>query len=95
MRTPRVFPQQLSRRPGVGILTPYDEAFIAQLKAMVPRGDIWFNPYSKHWWVAIVHQDVVRHLVSEHFGTYELEDDDGVVVIHTAGGEQLHQESLL
>lgn len=95
MRVPRIFPQQLSRRPGVGVLAPYNEAFIARLKAMIPRGDLWFNPYSKHWWAAAVHVDIVRHLVSECFGTYELEDGNGDVVTHTPAGEQLVQETLL
>lgn len=93
--TPRILPMQLQGRPGVLVKTPFSDAFLLQLKAMVPRDGRWWNEYASGWWVAIPYRSVVEHLVRDIFGTYELEDEDGQVITYTPAGEKLVQESLL
>lgn len=95
MKHPRVRPMKLNKREGVLVRTPYDETFNAQLRGMIPRGDLWFNAHAKGWWVAEAHRAIVLHLVREAFGGVEVVDENGEAVIHTATGERLHQEELL
>ena len=94
-KTPRISPMQLAGRPGVLVQTPYDEFFVGQIKAMVPRGDRWFDPYRKGWWVAEAHAATIEHLVRECFGAVVIVDADGYAVTHECSGEKLVQESLL
>jgi len=94
MKPPRIFPMKLQGRPGVLVKTPFSDAFLLQLKGMVPSGDRWWNEHAKGWWVAIVHQDVMEHIVREVFGSVEIEDEDGNVICLTAAGEKLYQEPL-
>jgi hypothetical protein len=93
--TARIVPMRLSGRPGVLVKTPFSDAFLLQLKALVPYTDRWWNERAVGWWCAQPYQDVVEHIVRDVFGTYELEDEDGLVVTYTAAGEKLYQEELL
>jgi len=90
-----VRPMKLNGRPGLLVRTPFDEVFNGQLRAMIPRGQVWFNAHAKGWWVAEAHRSVVLHLALEAFGGVEVTDENGETVAHTAAGERLHQEKLL
>ncbi len=87
-------PQKLRGRPGMLARTPYDEFFVEQLKAMIPRGDRWFNPISKAWWIAEEHREMILHLVRDAFGTIIVVDEDGREITHE-GDQRLEQGRLL
>ena len=90
----KVSPMELSGRPGVLVQTPYDEFFIEQLKAMIPRRDRWFNRPARGWWVAEEHREMILHLVRDAFGAIIVVDEDGREITHE-GGERLEQGRLL
>jgi hypothetical protein len=91
----KVSPLKLSGRPGFLVQTPYDEFFIEQLKAMIPRGDRWFNAHRKGWWVAEEHSEMILHLVREAFGAIIVVDEDGREITHERSGEKLEQGRFL
>lgn len=91
---PRIRPMKLKGRTGVLVRTPFSAPFNDTLKAMVPRGDRWWNEAATGWWVSERHAPVVQHLVREHFGNVEITDAEGETVTYTRAGEKLHQESL-
>lgn len=93
-RLARISPSTLRGRAGVAVRTPFDEVFVGQLKAMIPRNDRWFNPHVKTWWVAEDHVDLVTYLVRDCFGTVEITGTDGRKITLTPAGETLVQEEL-
>ncbi len=86
---------KLSKRPGVLVQTPYDEFLIAQLKAMVPRRDRWWNDHRKGWWIAEEHEKTVVHLVLQAFQYVVVVDEHGDAITHDNTGARLVQERLL
>jgi hypothetical protein len=83
------------RHEGVLVQTPYDEHFVAALKALVPFTDRWFNEHRSGWWISKKFGDVATHLAHEHFGGTEIVDENGDRVVVTAAGERCKQESFL
>jgi hypothetical protein len=79
---------------GVLVQTPYDETFVARLKALVPFTDRWFNEHKAGWWVSQRYADVVTHLAHESFGGAEIVDEHGDRVVVTAAGERCKQSEL-
>lgn len=93
-KTVRVQPMRHRQYDGVLIQTPYNEHFIAALKALVPFTDRWFNEHRGGWWISKGYADVVTHLAHEHFGGAEITDERGDKVVVTAAGERCRQERL-
>jgi len=93
---PRFTPmKRYGRIPGVLVQFPYDEHLIAQLKAMVPRADRWYNEHRKGWWIAEPHRKLVEHLIREAFPkAVEIVDEEGRAVT-IEGDDRLVQERLL
>ena len=86
---------RLRNRPGLLVQTPFDEFFVEQLKAMVPRGDRWWNAHRKGWWVAEEHRETILHIVRDAYGTIIVVDEDGREITHEPSGEKLEQGRLL
>ena len=85
---------KLAGRAGVLVQTPFDEFFVEQIKAMVPRHERWFNPHRKGWWVAEEWAPVIEHLVRETFGAVVIVDEAGHEITHERSGERLEQGRL-
>ena len=91
----KVSPMELSKRSGVLFQTPFDEFFVEQLKAMVPRPDRWWNGHRKGWWIATESSEIVFHLARDAFGAIVVVDEDGNEIIHERSGEKIEQGRLL
>lgn len=78
-RNVRVVLGARSHRGDVGarVETPYDEAFVAALKAQVPASDRVWTEGSKTWWVSSAHRDAVVALVVRCYGETVVVLEDG------------------
>jgi len=90
----KVSPMKLRGRAGILVQTPYDEFFVGQIKAMVPRHERWFNEHRKGWWISAEWAPAIEHLVREAFGAVVVADQDGREITHEAG-EKIEQVRLL
>ncbi len=96
MNTPRFEPiPGPDDRDGYMLTSPYNEGFVAELKAMIPYRDRQWWASSKAWWIAASSFDVAVHLVRRYFGAHELIDADTGEVIHVgADGTRVGQGGL-
>lgn len=85
---------KLRGRPGVLVQTPFDEFYNAQLKAMIPKRDRWWNEHRTGWWIHEDYADTITFLAEQAFGAIIIVDDDGREITHE-GGERLEQGRLL
>ena len=89
----KISPLKSYGREGVLVETPFDETFIEQLKAMIPRKEREWNGHRRGWWVDLKHRETIIHLVGDAFGAIVIVDEDGREITHE-GGERLEQETL-
>lgn len=83
-------------RDGFLVRTPFDDAFVEELKAMVPSADRRWWADSRAWWVAAEQEDLLVHLLLRRFGGYEVYDEDaGEVVIVGRDGRRAVQGGFL
>lgn len=78
-------PERASDQRGTRVDTPFDQAFIDELKDRWPHGWRLWDDASETWWVAAGNEQEVEELVIEHFG--------GCRVVHPDGSETLRDQS--
>lgn len=78
-------PERASDQRGTRVDTPFDQAFIDELKGRWPHGERLWDDESETWFVAAGHEEAVEELVIEHFG--------GCRVVHPDGSETLRDRS--
>ena len=94
-RPARISPLKSYGREGVLVQTPFDEFFVEQLKAMVPRREREWNAHRKGWWIDLKHSETIVHLIRDAFGAIIVVDEDGREIIHERSGEKIEQGRLL
>jgi len=81
-------------RDGWLVSAPYDEGFVAELKAHVRSGDRRWHAEAKNWWVAGEHHGMLVYLLKRFWEEYEVVQEDGSVEIITRSGERIRQGGL-